>query len=802
MPDIMRRLGREVLVVDGAMGTMLQRAGMPAGQCPEQLNITNPEMVVGVHAAYITVGAECVTSNTFGGTRHKLDEYGLGDEVEALNRAGVRLVREAGAQHVLADVGPSGLVLEPLGGATFDDVFEMFAQQARALAAEHPDAFMLETFTDIAEVRCALLAIRSVSDLPVFASVTFDASGRMPLSGTPPESAAVILDACGAAAIGMNCGLGPEQMLPLLHALAAATDLPLIVQPNAGIPVLRDGVTVFPGTPDEMGRHAARFVELGASVIGSCCGSTPAFTGAIMDFAKDVPVRTDRTRPSGVALAGPRGVVRFGAGRPLAVIGERINPTGKKALAESLRTGSMSIVRGLAEEQRSAGADLLDVNVGAAGVDAEAVLPHAVLALAGLTDLPLVLDTTDPAALEASLRVYPGRALVNSVNGGQASMASVLPLARRYGAAVVVLALDDRGIPGDAAGRVAVVDRVRDGAHASGLRDEDLVVDCLVMTAATDPRAVAETLEAMNIVAEDRGLATVLGVSNVSHGLPGRPALNNALLTLARERGLSAAIFNPAELGAPFDAAATDVLLGRDPQATVWIARTVSPAAAADAPVADGTAAVGSTPAGRLADAVRRGDADGAPGLVDDVLADGMPAERVIGEVLTPAIQRLGDGFGRGEVFLPQMMVAADAMKAAVARVKEHLPPGGSVSAGRVVFATVRGDVHSIGKDICVSLLESQDFDVTDLGVDVPAEVVADSAADAEVVCLSALMTTTLPAMEATVALLARTRPGTPMLCGGAVVTSEWAASIGAGYSSDAPGCVEAVRSLIKEARG
>jgi 5-methyltetrahydrofolate--homocysteine methyltransferase len=791
MPDILNRLGREVLVIDGAMGTMLHREGIAPEQNHEQLSVTNPEMIAHIHNYYVQAGADCVTTNTFGGSRPKLAVYGLSDRLEEFNRAAVTLARRSGAQHVLADIGPTGLVLEPLGQATFEEVFAHFAEQARALAAESPDAFLLETFTDIAEVRCALLACRSVSDIPVIASVTFALSGRMDLSGTDPETAAVILEACGAAAVGMNCGLGPQQMLPLVERMAASTMLPLIVQPNAGIPQVVDGATVFPGTPDEMGEHAARFVEAGASLVGSCCGSGPAFTGAIVDFAKMKRVGRDRRRPRGVAVAGPRRTVRIGVGRPLAIIGERINPTGKKALADSLREGSVSLVRTLAEEQASKGADLLDVNVGAAGVDAVDVLPKAVRALVGFTDLPLVLDTTDPLALEAALRVYPGRALVNSVNGSDESLAAVLPLVKRYGAAVVVLALDDDGIPQDTEGRLAIAERVQRAAHAAGLTDDDLIVDCLVMTAATDAQAALATLRAVETISDRWGLATVLGVSNVSHGLPGRPALNNAFLTLARERGLSAAIYNPTELGAPTDPAAVDVLIGRDAQARHWISRT-APAATSS------TAADSASPtaAGALSDAVRRGDAEAAPGLVDAVLAAGMPAEQVIGEVLTPALQRLGDAFGRAEVFLPQMMVAADAMKAAVERVKAHLPEGGA-SAGRVVFATVRGDVHSIGKDICVSLLESQDFVVTDLGVDVDTERVVEAAVEADAVCLSALMTTTLPAMAATVAAVHETAPDKPVLVGGAVVTAEWALSIGARYSADAPGCVEAVRSAV-----
>ena len=822
MPDISMRLGREVLVIDGALGTMIQRYEVPAEQCKDQLNLTAPEIIEQIARDYVMAGAECVTTNTFGSTRVKLAEYGVEDQLVEINRAGVEIARRAGAQHVFGDIGPTGLVLEPLGDAKFDDVFAVFAEQAAALASAGPDALVIETMTDIAEARCALLAAKSVCDLPVFVTCTYGLNGRMDLSGTDPATAAVILEAAGADAVGMNCGLGPEQMLPLVEKMAEATSLPIMVLPNAGLPQLVDGVTVFPGTPDEMGHYAARFVDAGASLVGSCCGSSPAFTGAIMDFAKERPLRPTRPGRSGTVLAGPRGIARIGAGAPVAVIGERINPTGKPQLAQSLREGSMSVVRMFATEQALAGATLLDVNVGAAGVDAVSMLPEAVKALVGMSDLPLVLDTTDAVALEAALRVYPGRALINSVNGGDESMATVLPLAARYGAAVVVLALDDEGIPHDAKGRVAIVERVRAAARAAGLRDNDLVVDTLVMTAATDadaPRVTVTTLAAVHTA----GLATVLGVSNVSHGLPDRPALNAAFVAAAAAAGLDAGIINPSDRVVMEAVRLADLTRAAgvvaDAHAEAWpaweaayaaaLARAMGPAGADGAVHGDPLSHASRdfdieslrSAAERLSDAIDRGDSDGAPGLVDAVIAEGTPPGSVIASVLTPAIQRLGDAYGRGEVFLPQLMIAADAMKAAVAQVKTHLPEGEDNCEGRVAFATVKGDIHSIGKDICISLLESQGFAVDDLGVDAAEDAVLEAAAGADVVCLSALMTTTLPAMERAAARVAAEAPGTPVLVGGAVVTAEWAASIGAGYSSDAPGCVEAVRAAVAQTR-
>ena len=810
MPDIQLRLGRDVLVVEGAMGTMLHNAGLPAGECPELLNITAPEMIGDVHRLYKLAGADCSVTNTFGGSSIKLAEYGYADRVEEFNRAAVRIAKRDGAPHVLADVGPTGLVLQPLGSATFDEVFEAFAEQVRALAAETPDAILIETMTDIAEARCAVLAAKSACDLPVFVTCTFGLSGRMDLSGTDPETAAVVLAAAGADAVGMNCGLGPDQMLPLLKRMAAATTLPLIVQPNAGLPTLdAEGRTVFPGTSAEMGVAAAAFRAAGAAVIGSCCGSTPSYTGSIVDAVADKDVVDIPGRGyAGTVLAGPRRVVVLGAGGPVRVVGERINPTGKPTLKTTLLEGSMSVVRSFAAEQEAAGADLLDVNVGAAGVDAASVLPAAVLALVGTTELPLVLDTTDPVALEAALRVYPGRALINSVNGDPASIAAVLPLAKRYGAAVVVLTLDDAGIPEDSSSRIAVVERIREAAHAIGLGDADIVVDALVMTAATNadaPRVTAATVSA----AHEMGLATILGLSNVSHGLPDRQLLNAAFFDACVAAGLDSAIANPNDhvVMEAVRLANQTREAGVEPDAhqLVWAAWDTAYGLAlahaeAGAEALVGDAASGASdvdPRAALEGAVLRGDSDGAPALVDAVIAAGTPAAEVIGAVLTPAIQRLGDAYGRGEVFLPQMMIAADAMKAAVKQVKTHLPETAETSEGRVVFATVKGDIHSIGKDICVSLLESQGFDVLDLGVDVGLDSVLEASHDADAVCLSALMTTTLPAMRDTVSALMQAHPSTPVLVGGAVVTQEWAASIGAGYSADAPGCVRAVRAAV-----
>lgn len=811
MPDIALRFGKDMLTCEGAMGTMLQRAGMPAGECPEYLNVLDPEMVMEVHRYYRLAGANIAVSNTFGGTRNKLRAYGLEDRLTELNMAGVKIAQQFHPEHVFADVGPCGLVMQPLGSATFEELFAQYFEQIGSLAKAGPEAILIETMTDIADARCAVLAAQAACHLPVLVTCTFNENGVMDLSGTDPETAAVVLEAVGADAVGINCGLGPEQTYPLLCRMAAATSLPLIVQPNAGMPTLdRQGNTVYPLTPEQMGDWAVRFREAGAQIIGSCCGSTPVFSGMIAAEIADLDViaRPDPHDIPGTVLAGPRGVLRVGGQQPPCILGERINPTGKPQLASELRDLSMSTVRAFAADQTAAGAALLDINVGAPDVDEKAVLRTALETACAITPLPLCIDTTDHDALEQALRVYPGRALVNSCNGEESSYSTVLPLAKRYGAAVVVLALDGDGIPDTVEGRLAIIDRVREAAHVYGLSDSDLVVDMLTLTAAVDAQAADVTLQGVRALHE-RGIATILGISNISHGMPDRPLLNAAFLDAAVQAGLDVAIINPCDgvMSETMRTASAARMSGEDGFDAAhgrWCqvyARTVEKAASG---VADLTAHDESTAEPdahtALSDAVLRGDVDGIAGLVDRVVTEGTAPDAIIAGILTPAIQSLGDAFERGETFLPQMIVAADAMKAAVARVKTYLPEGAASGAnGRVLFCTVQGDIHSIGKDICISLLESQDFEVIDLGVDVPPEKILDSARenDVDCVCLSALMTTTLPSMKRTVELLGDELPDVCVLVGGAVVTQQWASSIGARYSDDAPSCVESVRASV-----
>jgi len=828
MDTFRERLGRDVLVLDGAMGTMLQQAGLLGSGAPEALNIIEPDAIARIHTFYALAGADCATTNTFGANRIKLAHYNNADLAEEINTAAVKLARRSGVPYVLADMGPTGLMTD------FDEVYDVFFQQAQALAVGKPDAFLLETFTDIGELRCAVLACKDAApELPIVASVSFGESGRMELSGTDPEAAAVILEAIGVDAIGLNCGLGPQQLEPLVQQMRAVSMLPIVVQPNAGMPAVdSNGATYFPGKPEDFSTFAQKMLTAGVAGIGSCCGSTPEFTAAIADevfvlqqsqgaeYAQVIQVTQAAQMPDfGLRIASPQRALRIGDSAThhtslralLRTIGERINPTGKPALKTELQEGTMTLVRTFAAQQQAAGADILDINVGVAGIDEVATLKAAVLAVAGTFPLPIAIDTTSPEALEAALRAYPGKALVNSVTGEQRSLNAVLPLVARYGAAVVVLALDDEGIPDTAEGRLNIVRKVQIAARKHGIPDTDLLVDSLVMAAAADKDAPRATLETMRLIQDQLGLATVLGVSNVSHGLPNRALLNAAFLTAAAHYGLSAAIINPNE-DVMAEAVKTINLTSHPDHSTDPLADFESlleealkpqhiPKQAAETNAENMQELPLSE---QLVHAMVLGDSDGAPGLVDELIQEGMSPANLIESILTPAIQDLGSGFADGTVFLPQLMVAADAMKVAVDQAKTHLPatdPDADTtdSSRPVIFATVKGDIHSIGKDICVSLLESQGVTVHNLGVDVPTQQILDAAAHASAVCLSALMTTTLPAMLESTQALHKAYPNLPVLLGGAVVTREWADSQDAYYEEDAPSLAARIVELLQD---
>ena len=799
MQDFRTALKERVLVLDGAMGTMLQERGLAPGGCPEEMNLLAPEVVAGIHAEYAAAGADIIVSNSFGGSRTKLAHYGLESKVYELNARAVELARQGAGpdRFVGASIGPTGRFLEPVGDAGFDEMVAVFGEQVAAFAAAGADLVTLETFLDIRELRAAVVASKEFSNLPILALMTFDDGGRTVL-GTPPEAAAVTLDALGVEVVGSNCGLGIDGIYQILEKMRGVTSLPLIAQANAGLPELRDGQTVFPGTPEEMTAYHQRLIKLGVRIIGGCCGTTPAHIRAIR-AALAGRDQSWTPPPRRGFLSSRTAAVPLGGGAACAVIGERINPTGKKLYSQELREAKTAYIRREAQEQAAAGATLLDVNCGLPGIDEAAALERAVFAVSGVSGAPLVLDSSDPAALERGLKAADGKVLINSVSGEAKSLAAVLPLARKYGAAVIGLALDGTGIPETAADRLAVAQRILEAALAAGLPREDVVIDCLTLTVSAEQKRARETLAALRLVGDELGLGTVLGVSNISFGLPARPVLSAAFFTMALEAGLAAAIINPKDERMMDAYRSAQVLLGHDLRAEEYIAHYGAAQLAPQAPLAAGAAA---TIRERLAAAIIEGDLEGVTPLVEQALAEGLSPLQVSNEGLLPGLEEVGRRFGKNQVFLPQVMLSAETMQAAFARLKQELQGQQAKPLGRILMATVEGDIHDIGKNIVCTLLENHGFEVIDLGKNVPAQKILEEAVARKVdaVGLSALMTTTLQQMEKTIARLREAGVKVFTMVGGAVVTPEYAAAIGADlYAADALEAVARVKELFRQ---
>ena len=779
------------ILLDGGMGTMLQAAGLGAGEKPELLNLTRPDLITDIHARYVRAGSRIINTNTFGASAHKLGDCGY--TVEQVVTAAVANARRAcaGTDALVAlDIGPLGELLEPAGTLTLEQTVAQFARIVRAGAAAGADLVFLETFTDLYELKAALLAVKENCALPVLAGMSFEPAGRT-FTGCTVESFAATARGLGADALGFNCSLGPAQIYPLARRLADAlpADFPIFVKPNAGLP-RADGSGYDIG-PQTFAVQMKAYRDLGLFAAGGCCGTTPQFIAALNKvFAGCAPGRPAKAQPPRSVLCTP---VRCVTVDGVTIVGERINPTGKKRFQQAIRDGDTDYILAQAVAQAEQGAQILDVNVGVPGVDEPAALEAAVKAIQSVCELPLQLDSTNPAALERALRVYNGKPIVNSVNGEQPVLDAILPLCKKYGAAVVGLTLDEQGIPPKADGRVAIARRIRDAALAVGIPAEDIYIDCLTLTASAQQDAVMDTLAALQTCKRQLGVRTVLGVSNISFGLPCRPLLNTAFFTLAMGAGLDLAIINPASEEMMAAAAAFDVLSGRDKQSERYIAKyaNFTPAAAAAKPAAGPAAAV-DAPAdaqygeyAALVGAVRRGLRAEAAAATAALLQTKTPLT-VVDEGLVPALDAVGAGYENGTLFLPQLLQAAAAAQAAFEAIREKLAADGAATGGKgaIVLATVRGDVHDIGKNIVKVILENYGFEVTDLGRDVPPEaiVAAVQRTGAGLVGLSALMTTTLPAMAETIRLLGTECPGTAVMVGGAVLTPEYAAAIGADY--------------------
>ena len=782
--------------LDGGFGTLLQARGLRPGESPHDWNVEHPADVTAIHAAYRAAGSDIVLSNTFGANRLK---YTGGHELSRVIDAAMACARAAGPGAVALDVGPTGRLLKPAGDLDFEEAYAAFAEEVRMGAAAGADLVFVETMSDMLELKAAVLAAKESCALPVFATVALDANGKL-LTGGSVEAVAAMLEGLGADAIGFNCGLGPDRMLPYVRRLVAATRLPVIVKPNAGMPRIEDGRTLFDVGPQEFARHVSSLVAAGARVVGGCCGTTPEHIAALRGITA-CPVAGPAVRRCVVSCGTDAVEIPLRAGSaadgPL-IIGERINPTGKKKLKAALLAGDTSYVLREAVAQVEAGARVLDVNVGVPGLDEVAVLPTVMRAVESVAGVPIQLDSSNPAALAAALRRVNGKALVNSVNGKEESMRAVFPLVRRHGGAVVALCLDESGIPPTAEGRVAVAERILRVGGEYGLTKDDFLVDPLCLAVSAQPDAALVTLDAIRMLTA-RGVRTVLGVSNVSFGLPNRPELNAAFLTMAAEAGLSAAIFNPLAKRFSDDAAARAVLLGEDPRCAGWVAACAAADAASRETVAAPVPSACDPDA--LSAAIRRGLVADAGRLAGELLAAGRQPVELIDGAIVPALEEVGRGFETGRAYLPQLLISAESAAAAFEVIRRELPAqSGEAERPPIVIATVKGDIHDIGKNIVRALLENYGFPVIDLGRDVAPEAIVEAVRrhGSPLVGLSALMTTTVGFMEETIRQLRNSGLNVKTMVGGAVLTADYAARIGADfYAKDAMGAVRIAEKLV-----
>lgn len=743
---------------DGGMGSMLN---LRAGELPEKLNIAEPERVFAVHKGYADAGAEYITANTFGANSLKYDN------VAELVKAGVALAKRAG-KRVALDIGPTGKLLKPMGDLDFERAVALFSEVVVA-GKDDSDVIIIETMSDTYELKAAVLAAKENSDLPVITSMIFDEKGRL-LTGGDVKSAAAMVEGLGVDVIGINCGLGPKQMIELVKELRNCTSLPILVMPNAGLPESVDGKTVYNVSPEEFAADMEEIAKIGVSYLGGCCGTTPEHIKAMIERCKNMDDSIPEKKKNTVVTSYSTAVT---IGDKPVVIGERINPTGKKLFKEALRNNDMDYVikEGLAQQDK--GAHILDVNVGLPEIDEVKWLKDAVYNLQSVLPLPLQLDSSDPLALEAAMRIYNGKPMVNSVNGKASSMREVFPLVKKYGGVVVCLCLDETGIPSTAQGRIEIAEKIIRTAADYGIDKKDLVVDALVMTISTDKNNAIETLKAVNYIRNELGVATVLGVSNISFGLPNREAVNTAFYTLALENGLCAGIINPLSDSMMNAYYSFNALRGFDDNCAAYIENA---AETQSAPVSSGTF--------DLKTAIIKGMKTEAGDCAKALLKNTAPLD-VINDYIIPALDVVGDGFEKNKIFLPQLLMSADSAKAAFDEIKVHLTLTGEKqeSENKIVIATVEGDIHDIGKNIVKVLLSNYGFDVIDLGKDVKCERVLEETIkhNCSLVALSALMTTTVPNMEKTIKLI-HENTDAKVLVGGAVLTKSYANMIHADY--------------------
>ncbi len=804
-------LSQRLLVLDGATGTELAKRGMPQGVCPEKWVLENPQAIISTQGEYAGAGSDIVYSCTFGANPFKLEEFGLQDQVHEINRDLVKLSRKAVGENkfVFGDIAPTGQFIEPFGELSFDDAVAAYKKQVAGLLEGGVDGFVIETMMDIQEARAALIAVRELSDLPTMVTMTYGADGRT-LTGTDPVTAVITLQSLGADAVGCNCSTGPKSMLECVKLMKTVATVPLVAKPNAGMPVLKDGKTVFDMSAETFGEFVPDFIKHGVNLMGGCCGTAPAYIAQIHKRSQDkTPVAPLQDRISAVSSA--RSSVFMGLDKPLTVVGERINPTGKKKLQAELREGSFALVRQYAQEQADLGANILDVNMGLSGIDENAMMRKAVALLSQISDRPLCIDTTNPDVMEQALRLYPGRALVNSISLEKERIEKTLPIAAKYGAMFVLLPLTDDGIPTTAKERTSVVEKILAEAKKYGYGVEDVTVDGLVMTISSEQEAASVTLDVVEWCAKTLKTNTIIGLSNVSFGLPQRDWVNSAFLAMAVSRGLSMTIANPSSQILMAMKYATDALTCRDKNMTTYVEMFAqAPDPTPTGPIGPsrggkktGEPAKERTPAEHCFDCVLKGDLDAISNALIAAMDTGVAPKILVDDSLIPAIQEVGSLFDQKKYFLPQLILSADTMRKGFEVLEPILQQSADkeeAAKEKIILATVKGDIHDIGKNIVGLMLRNYGFDVIDLGKDVAADAIIDAIrkSGARIAGLSALMTTTMTEMKEVIQAAKEQGIDTKFMVGGAVVDQAYADEIGAdGYASDAMEAVRLAQRLI-----
>ena len=761
--------------LDGGCGTMLQKRGLKSGEPPELWNITHPEEIVRLHKEYLSAGSDIIASNTFGVNPLKHENYT--ELLDAALSCAKAALSEYKGRYLALDIGPTGRLLAPYGDLEFEEAVAAFSKVIE-YSKDRVDLILIETMNDSYETKAALLAAKESCSLPVFVTNVYSEKQTL-MTGADAVTMAAVLEGMGADAIGLNCSLGPELMLPIVNTLANVTDLPIIVKPNAGLPQIINGVTVFDNDAEKFSDAVVKLAEAGASIIGGCCGSEPEYIRKSIEKTSFIPLPEFEEKNITLFSSYTHSVV---VGDKPVLIGERINPTGKSKLKAALREKNINYVLGEAIRQVEAGVHALDVNAGLPDIDEKEILKRCVCELQGVTDVPLQIDTADPIALEAAMRIYNGKPLVNSVNGKKESMESVFPLVKKYGGVLIALTLDENGIPDSAKGRVAIAERIISRAGEYGIKKKDIIVDPLALTISSDPASAKITLDAIRML-KDKGINTSLGVSNISFGLPSREIINSAFFSQALLCGLSCAIMNPFSEGMMNSYYAYNALSGKDSACSEYISYASGKTDTLQKPSQQNMT---------LYDCIVNGLSGNAESIARELVLtkDGLD---IINTEIIPALNKIGDMFEKGKAFLPQLLMSADASSSAFSVIKEAMPKGSSSAERGIVLATVKGDIHDIGKNIVRTLLESYGFTVYDLGRDVPPQDVLEAVKkySCRLVALSALMTTTVPAMEDTVRLLHSYDKNIKVMVGGAVLTREYADMIGAdGYSPDAMGVV------------